>query len=84
MEEITRLLVLWQEPERSSAEVKALALAHVADLNKRIAALQSMMVAVEKLAEHCHGEDRPECPIIDDLSGQLSAEAGRKRRRHNG
>jgi MerR family copper efflux transcriptional regulator len=84
MEEIARLLALWQEPERSSADVKALALEHVADLTKRIAALQGMKAAIEKLAENCHGDERPECPIIDEFAGEVSARPGRERRHHNG
>jgi Cu(I)-responsive transcriptional regulator len=69
IEEISRLLALWLEPERSSADVKALALAHVADLNTRITALQGMKHAIEDLARQCCGDDRPECPIISELSG---------------
>jgi MerR family transcriptional regulator, copper efflux regulator len=82
MEEISNLLALWQEPGRSSADVKALALAHAADLGKRIAALQSMKAVVEKLAEHCHGDSRPDCPILDELSGESDGEANPRRRRH--
>ena len=67
--EIARLLALWQEPARSSADVKALALQHVAELERRIAALQGMRAAVADLAARCHGDGRPECPILDELSG---------------
>ena len=68
MDTISRLLALWQDNERSSAAVKALALQHVAELDKRIAALQEMKVAIEHLAEQCHGDHRPDCPILDDLT----------------
>jgi MerR family copper efflux transcriptional regulator len=69
IEEISRLLDIWLEPERSSADVKALALAHVADLNTRITALHGMTHAIEDLARQCCGDDGPERPIINDLSG---------------
>ena len=71
LDEIGRLLALWREPSRSSAEVKALALHHIADLDQRIAALQSMRTAIEHAAAQCHGDDRPDCPILDELSGAL-------------
>ena len=78
IEEITQLLALWQEPERSSADVKALALAHAADLGRRIAALRSMKAAVERFAAHCHGDDRPAYPILDELSGATDTKAPKK------
>ena len=68
IEEIARLLALWQDPTRSSADVKALALRHAADLERRIAALQGMKATVDHLAAHCHGDGRPDCPILDELS----------------
>ncbi len=83
IEEIARLLALWQEPGRSSADMKALARRHVADLNQRITALQSVRATVETLAEHCHGDDRPECPILDELSGETSAQRSHTRRHHH-
>ena len=67
--EIASLLALWQRPERSSADVKALALAHAADLGERIAVLQSVKAAVETLARQCNGDHRPACPILDELAG---------------
>ena len=68
IEEIARLLALWQDPTRSSADVKALALRHAADLERRIAALQGMKATIDHLAVHCHGDGRPDCPILDELS----------------
>lgn len=82
MDEITRLLALWHEPDRSSADVKALALAHVADLDKRIAALKDMRQAIENLARQCCGDDRPECPIISELAGERRRDP-EKGRRHS-
>jgi Cu(I)-responsive transcriptional regulator len=83
IEEIAQLLALWQEPNRSSADVKTLALAHAADLGRRIAALQSMKAAIEKLAAHCHGDDRPTCPILDELSGAAGGKPAPKKRLSN-
>ena len=68
--EIKTLLGLWQNRRRASADVKELATRHVADLDKRIAEMQAMRRTLLSLAEHCHGDDRPDCPILDDLSGK--------------
>jgi MerR family transcriptional regulator, copper efflux regulator len=67
--EIGALLQLWRNKHRSSAEVKRIAAKHVAALAERIAALQSMQRTLSHLAHHCHGDERPECPILDDLAG---------------
>ena len=69
MDMIGRLLALWQDSNRSSAAVKALALQHVAELDERIAALQAMRAAIAHVAEQCHGDHRPDCPILDRLTG---------------
>ena len=68
MKQIEQLLGLWSDPGRSSAEVKQLALAHAHDLSQRIAEMQSMQRTLERLAKHCHGDNRPDCPILDDLA----------------
>ena len=68
MKQIEQLLGLWSDPGRSSAEVKRLALAHAHDLSQRIAEMQSMQRTLERLAKHCHGDNRPDCPILDDLA----------------
>jgi Cu(I)-responsive transcriptional regulator len=75
MKQIQALLDLWNDPGRSSAEVKQLAQAHADDLGARIAEMQAMQRSLRALAEHCHGDARPECPILDDLAGP--AHAGR-------
>lgn len=67
MDEIGALLTLWQDRGRKSGEVKRLALTHVADLQRRIVALQSMAKTLEELAHCCRGDDRPDCPILEDL-----------------
>lgn len=66
--EITELLRLWQNRGRSSGDVKHIALRHVADLERRIAEMAAMKRTLEHLAHACHGDDRPDCPILDDLS----------------
>lgn len=67
--QIERLVRLWRDQDRSSAEVKHVALEHIDELQQKIAKLESMKRTLEHLAEHCHGDSRPECPIIDDLAG---------------
>ena len=71
MTEIGDLLGLWRNQRRASKEVKRLALKHVAELDSKIEELQSMREALAELAAHCHGDSRPDCPILDDL-GQLT------------
>jgi len=67
MAEIAELLKLWQNRRRASAQVKKIALDHVGDLSRRIAEMQDMKRALEHLAHCCHGDERPECPILDEL-----------------
>jgi len=69
MKEIERLLGLWNNRRRASSEVKRLATQHIADLDRRIAELQAMRRTLAELSRHCHGDHRPDCPILDDLAG---------------
>lgn len=69
MDEISGLLGLWRNQRRASKEVKRLALKHIAELDSKIEELQAMRAVLSELAEHCHGDARPDCPILDDLSG---------------
>ena len=71
MDEIRDLLRLWGDSARSSAEVKALTLGHVAELEKRIGLLGEMRDTLTHLAEACDGDHRPHCPIIKGLEGTL-------------
>lgn len=64
---IRELLALWQDQARASGDVKALALAHVGELNRKIAEMGEMVRTLEHLAEACHGDDRPDCPILEEL-----------------
>jgi MerR family transcriptional regulator, copper efflux regulator len=70
---IADLLALWRDRSRRSAEVKALATGHVAALRRRIAELEGMVDTLSHLAESCHGDARPECPILADLAGAAPA-----------
>ena len=67
IEEIRTLLALWQDRGRPSREVKRVALAHAADLQRRIDELQAMQRTLTALAHCCHGDQRADCPILDDL-----------------
>jgi len=69
MKEIAILLGLWQNRRRASADVKKLAVRHIADLDTRIAEMQVMRGELSKLAACCHGDQRPDCPILEDLAG---------------
>ena len=69
LEEVGKLLALWQDRERASADVKALALAHVDELNRKIAELSALRDTLSDLVQHCQGDHRPDCPILRDLEG---------------
>jgi Cu(I)-responsive transcriptional regulator len=69
LEETGRLLDLWRDRSRRSAKVKSIALDHIEDLERKVAEMQAMIRTLRHLTHHCHGGDRPDCPILDDLSG---------------
>ncbi|MCC6173165.1 MAG: Cu(I)-responsive transcriptional regulator [Gammaproteobacteria bacterium] len=66
--EIARLLSLWQNRRRSSRQVSEIAARHIEDLERRIAELQSMRRMLQRLVSACHADERPDCPILDDLA----------------
>jgi Cu(I)-responsive transcriptional regulator len=68
MKEIANLLSLWDDRARASADVKKLARQHAQALAEKIAEMQAMQRTLEDLARRCHGDARPECPILDDLA----------------
>lgn len=68
VDQMRNLLSLWQDKGRASADVKAVAQAHVKELDDKIEALQAMRDTLTHLAEHCHGDTRPDCPILADLA----------------
>ena len=68
VEQITNLLALWQDRSRASAEVKRIAQAHVVELEEKMRELAEMANTLRHLAKNCHGDHRPDCPIITELS----------------
>jgi Cu(I)-responsive transcriptional regulator len=70
MREIGELLDLWRDRRRPSRKVKALVTGHLGELERRIAELQAMKTTLEQLAHSCHGDERPECPILERLEGR--------------
>jgi MerR family transcriptional regulator, copper efflux regulator len=68
MTEIQRLLGLWQDRRRTSAEVRRVAQGHIAALDAKIQELESMRRTLQELVHNCHGDSRPDCPILDDLA----------------
>lgn len=68
LERIKELLSLWQDRQRASADVKTIALGHVAELNERIAELTEMRDTLQTLAACCKGNERPDCPILQGLA----------------
>lgn len=68
MKEIKRLVSLWRNRSRASGEVKNMTLTHIKNLEEKINDLQAMRSALMNLAKNCHGDDRPTCPILEDLS----------------
>ena len=74
MADVSRLLGLWQNRRRASAEVRRIAQAHVADLDRRIAEMQALRRTLQHLVQHCRGDQRPDCPILDDLAESAGTE----------
>ena len=68
MDEIAELLGLWQNRRRASASVRRIAQAHAQALGRRIEAMQAMQRTLATLIDCCHGDERPDCPILDDLA----------------
>ena len=77
MAEIAELVSLWQDRQRASASVKRIAQKHVDDLTQRIEAMQAMQRSLTHLLQSCHGDGRPDCPILDDLAGAGAGASGK-------
>ncbi|MFN3578464.1 MAG: Cu(I)-responsive transcriptional regulator [Tabrizicola sp.] len=75
MEKVAELLALWRDRDRASADVRHLAEAQIAALDRRIREMQEMRATLSHLVQACAGDDRPDCPILDDLGGQACAPA---------
>ncbi len=67
LEQIRALLGLWQDRDRPSREVRALAQQHLDELEAKLAELQAMKATLQQLVHSCHGDERPDCPILDSL-----------------
>jgi Cu(I)-responsive transcriptional regulator len=72
MTDVSRLLGLWRNRRRASAEVRRIAQAHIVDLDRRIAEMQNLRRTLEHLVEHCRGDERPDCPILEDLAASAT------------
>ena len=68
IKQIEALLALWGDRRRSSAKVKALTQKHIDELEAKIAEMRAMKAALQHLAHQCKGDDRPDCPILDELA----------------
>ena len=73
MKDVENLLALWANKRRASANVKAIAKRHVAAVERKIAELEGMRATLLHLIECCHGDDRPDCPILDELADEGGA-----------
>jgi MerR family transcriptional regulator, copper efflux regulator len=79
--QIAELITLWRDRSRASADVKAVAVGHIKALEAKIAELEAMKRTLTHLAAHCHGDGRPDCPIIDGLATATAPPAPARRRR---
>ena len=70
LEQIKDLLALWEDKQRATADVRALAQSHIVELDRKIAEMAAMRRTLESLAASCHGDERSDCPILDDLAGR--------------
>ncbi|OWV96849.1 Cu(I)-responsive transcriptional regulator [Rhizobium sp. R693] len=68
VEQMKTLLALWRDRSRASADVKTIAMEHIAELEQKAAAIHQMTETLKHLAHHCHGDDRPDCPIIEEFA----------------
>ncbi len=74
--DVSKLLTLWMDRDRASADVRALALEHIQEVERRIAELQSIRSTLSHLVHQCHGDDRPDCPILEGLAGAPGTDTG--------
>ena len=69
VEDCRQLLSLYEDGNRASADVKELASAHLDEINRKLIELNQLKATLEQLVKSCHGDDRPDCPILEELSG---------------
>ncbi|HET8995434.1 MAG TPA: Cu(I)-responsive transcriptional regulator [Acetobacteraceae bacterium] len=70
IEDLKNLVALYRDRGRASADVKALAQLHIGRLDRKLAELQTVRAALAHLVERCHGDERPDCPILDELGAE--------------
>lgn len=70
IEDCRQLLSLYQDRNRASADVKAMALARIDEIDRKISEMEGLRATLHRLAEACHGDDRPDCPILNDIAGK--------------
>ncbi|MEN9581611.1 MAG: hypothetical protein RJA70_4620 [Pseudomonadota bacterium] len=68
VEDVSSLLALWDDETRASADVRRLAAQHLAEVHRKIAELQGLAQTLQSLVKRCHGDHRPDCPILEDLA----------------
>jgi Cu(I)-responsive transcriptional regulator len=73
VEECRQLMALYRDKSRASHDVREMAIAHVAAIEEKVRELQSMRATLQKLIHACHGDERPDCPILDDIAGLETA-----------
>lgn len=78
LEEVASLLALWRDRKRPSRDVKRLASRHIEDLERRMREMRAVLKTLRALADHCHGDERSECPILDDFASAPKTRATRK------
>ena len=76
VQNVANLLALYRDRNRASADVKALALEHLEEIDRKLAELKSVRNTLQHLVDRCHGDERPDCPILDDLVGEGAAANG--------
>jgi MerR family copper efflux transcriptional regulator len=72
VQELKQLVALYRDRGRASADVKTIALHHIEHIDRKLAELQTVRAALADLAERCHGDARPDCPILDELAGSAA------------
>ena len=75
VKQIEDLLLLWRDRSRASSDVKRIATDHIAELQKKMRELQEMVTTLSHLAHNCHGDDRPDCPILTSLGERETGDA---------
>lgn len=78
VEECRQLMALYRDKNRASHDVREMAIAHVAAIEEKVRELQSMRATLQKLVHACHGDHRPDCPILDDIAGLEATEPVRR------